>query len=192
MLPDNVISTLSLSAAFIPPRNVRKQLLLDYARGGVAIGDASQGLDVKDWRCRLVGADVVVGSDDVPETTIFTQSDITELSLTFDQNMRPFIAFVAADQASYRWYDSVVSSFVISNLPANSMRPRCAMDDVRPSQSSSSDIILAYTRDNVLYYRQQRDRYLVEYALSTGVVDPLHQVGMSVKNRFQFKFEVNI
>jgi hypothetical protein len=64
------------------------------------------------------------------------------------------------------------------------------LDDKRPLQNAVSDVILAYTRSGNLYFRAQRDRYLVEYPLATAVTGTLDKVGMNTVNRLQFEFRV--
>jgi hypothetical protein len=53
----------------------------------------------------------------------------------------------------------------------------------------ATDIILAYIRDNTLYYRQQRDRYGIERTLRTGLFDSvkLRNIGMARNYRLYFE-----
>jgi len=156
-------------------------------RGGVALNDASQGLDVRTWVCRTDGTAVTLEAAGVPATTLFTGTGITEVSLAFDQNMNPFVAFVDSSGPRFRWFDPVVSQYVITALPAGSTNPRACLDDNRGTQSAASDVIIAYVRAAVLHFRAQRDRYLVEYTLSTGLFRPLRAVGMNRGLRLQFQ-----
>jgi hypothetical protein len=143
---------------------------------------------VQTWTLKLVGNDVVISASSWPETILFTRSGITELSLAFDQNMKPFVAFVENGIAKYWWFDTDVSNTVFSTLPANSRTPRCCLDDKRESQTNSSDIILCYAIGSTLYFRQQRDRYTIERTLGTlkSSKDGLVRVGMHVQNRLQW------
>jgi hypothetical protein len=157
--------------------------------GGVALNDPSQGMLVKVWTLTLDGDDVVVSAADVSPVVLFTQSGITELSLAFDQNMRPTVAFVAGGQATIWWFDSVEGDQVFTNLPSGSLNPRVTLDDKRAMQIQAgvTDVILAYIRSNNLYFRAQRDRYLIEYLLAAGVNRTLRKVAMNDKLRLQFE-----
>jgi len=155
--------------------------------GGVGIGDASQGLRVKVWTCTTDGTSVFIGDGTPPPAVLFNGTGITEVSHCFDQNMNPFVAFVDASGSRFRWFDPQVSAFVITALPAGSLTPRCTLDDNRVSQSASSDIILSYVRGGVLHYRQQRDRFGLEYTLQTGLFSTLRAIGMSDTLRLQFQ-----
>jgi hypothetical protein len=189
MLPDAVLSSQRLPAAFQAPRNVRREPLVDFDLGGIALQDPSQGLDVQTWRAEVIGDDVVLSADTVAPFVAFTQPGITEVAVTFDQNMQLFLAYMIEDEiAQFRWYDATIPGFVITTLPAGSCYPRCALDDKRASQTGSSDIILTYMRDGALYFRAQRDRYEIEYQLATGLDGyMIGQFGMHVRWRMQWQ-----
>lgn len=190
MIPQQVLSTATIPAAFLPPRNEPKQPLEDYELGGVALNDSSQGLRVYTWRGRYIDGEIVL---DVPgivaPVSVLAVADVTEFQFTFDQNMQPFIAFVVGDtDAKYRWFDGTLPGFVTDDLPAGTITPRCSLDDKRDSQGAASDIILTYMRDGSLYFRAQRDRYANEYLLEENLDGyELGQVGMSRALRFQWQ-----
>jgi hypothetical protein len=117
---------------------------------------------------------------------LFERAGVTELSLAFDGNMRPFIAFSDASGAHYWWYDPTTSEVEIADLPDGCTNLRCGMDDKRPLESANADIILAYMRDGNLYHRLQRDRYATEYLLAENVSGKLVQIGFNEQNCFQF------
>lgn len=189
MLPDNVLSTVVVPQAFAHPRDIPPQPLISYDYGGTALNDASSGLLVKVWRCRYENGDFIVDADQVPDTVVYSAPDVTELDLTFDQNMQPFLAFVQAGEAKFRWYDTTVPGFVVTSLGAGVVTPRCALDDKRLLQQNVSDIVLAYVKTGDLYCRQQRDRFEVEYLLKAGAGAGLRRIGMGLRWRFLFELE---
>ena len=149
---------------------------------------------VKIWTCTVVGDSIVVYADDIPETVLFNAPGTTEVSLAFDQNMRPFVAFVQAGQAKYYWYDSLIADTVITNLPTGSTSPRATLDDHRQLELNTSDIIMVYIRDGNLYFRMQRDRYLVERLLYPDInlvlIAPrIRYVAMNRVHRLQILME---
>lgn len=160
--------------------------------GGVALNDPSQGLMVKPWRAFADGAgNVFVESEDDPPVFQFAAPGITTISLTFDHNMEPFVAFTQPDGTKFYWFDTFDSMHKITALPLGSSWPRASLDDKRQISSATSDIILAYIRDGNLYFRQQRDRYLIEYLLyadlNQDIISPrIIEVGMGTNLRFQF------
>lgn len=183
MIPEMRLSTVQQPAALLLP-DPQPSLTTARARGGVALNDASQGLNVQTWTITTDGTSVTIEGETVSPSVLFTGSGITEISLAFDQNMRPFVAFVDDEGAKYRWFDSLDSTTKITALPG-AVTPRCCLDDFRPSQVNASDIILAYVREGLLHFRAQRDRYTIEYPLSQ-VATGLNFVGMGVNLRLQF------
>lgn len=188
MMPENMLSTTPVPGDFLYPDNFEYHALRDYEWGGIGLQDPSLGLFVQVWVLSLDGADVVVEAPNTAPTTLFTGDGITELSLAFDHNMNPFVAFVQNGVARYWWFDTLTSNQVLSDLPIGSTNPRAAHDDKRYLERNTSDIILAYVRAGSLYMRMQRERYTIEYELATGVLFPLQKIGMSDKNRLQFQF----
>lgn len=189
MIPELRASSSPVPAAFAYTAE-RTSPLNDSEMGGVALRDTSQGLLVRMWNCRYdrAAGDVIVGAEGVPDAVLFNRPDITELSLTFDQNMAPFIAFVQTGQAKFFWYDPVVQDYAFEEtLLAGCSSPRCSLDDKRANFVGGSDIVLAYVRAGALYMRLQRERYLVEHFLQAGV-DKLYQVGMARNGRFQWSY----
>ena len=194
MMPLDRLSTEVVSGAYLAPDNVDvPNKLTDYELGGVALQDASLGLQYQIWTCRADGAtgEVFLRAEEVPEELLFTAVGITDLSLAFDQNMRPFVAFTQNTQAKYRWYNTVLGANEIVELDPLDRTPRCCMDDKRAWQIDQgvNDIILAYLRSGSLYYRQQRDRFEIEYLLKVDAGTRLIRVGMNELRRLQFELE---
>lgn len=188
MIPEERLSTTPVPGAFLHAE-IRDSPYVDYEQGGVALQDPSLGLSVKLWTLRYSNGDFIVSAPGVAPTVLFSRpGNVTWASLTFDQNMNPFVAFTEDGVSKFWWYDSTVPGQVFEeSLIATAVTPCCCLDDRRPSFSANSDIILAYIRNNNLYYRQQRDRYLVEYLLRSGVGGRLDTVGMTVNYRLQFR-----
>lgn len=165
---------------------------IDYESGGVALNDASQGLNVAIWRARIVGNNVVVGvAPYTTETTLFSDTGITEVNLAFDQNMRPTVAYVAAGVSKLWWFNTSTNSQTTTTLASDMVTPRITLDDKRQDANSRNDILLFYIRGNTIYYRQQRDSYSIEYTAyvlaSTGW--RLARVGMNTNLKIQIDVE---
>ena len=200
MLPGQVLSSTNRPAPFAAPRDIAvlcqdrpncgdpsvHDPLDNYELGGVALNDSSQGMLVKIWRGQLVGDSIVLSADDVAPAAIVTEPGIEEFQFTFDQNMRPAVCYVADGVSKFYWFDALTQSAVTTVYGATYSHLRCAQDDKRFLQGGSSDIILAYVRSENLYFRAQRDRFLVEYLLAEGI-EQLVQVGMNTELRFQFR-----
>ncbi|AXI01428.1 hypothetical protein [Aquirhabdus parva] len=189
MLPNGVLSTTPITGSFIAPDNQPFSYTTDYEKGGIHLQDPSQGLDVQVWTAQVKLDGIYISAPNTPEVKILSGLRYTEVGLSFDQNMNPHISFVQNGNAGLLWYDSAAHANATMMIP-DAINPRTCLDDKRSLSSSSSDVLLFYLKsDNHLYYRQQRDRFGIEYPL--GVVDGnvLRRVGMNQKYRLQIEIE---
>ena len=186
MLPNSALSSQQILGEYLIPDNKKYYPLHDYELGGVGLNDPTQGLQYQVWECFLDGNTVKVTAPNTSPTTVLTDTGITSLTFTFDQNMRPFVSYIASGVAKYWWYDTQTSQQTTTIL-TGATSISATLDDKRKNQSGTSDIILAYVKNNNLYFLAQRDRYLVERLLKTGINAVLIKAGMTNKGRVQFK-----
>jgi len=194
MLPDYALSTVNLPTILLGARSKSIGLRNDYEDGPISIGNASSGINYQEWHGRITDTGISIGALNVPDVEIIHASNIYEFSFTFDQNGRLTIVYVIEGVAYLWWYDSNVGNMTTTNLGSTFKNPRVSLDDKRSKSNSSSDIILAYLRNYNLYYRQQRDRYTLEYLLASNVYNDtngiqsnyLIKIGMGRNLRFQF------
>lgn len=202
-LPEDVLSTEIVPAIYTGPRSLPVTELIDYEHGGIGIQDTTRGLTYQTWRARAVSGSILLSAPTVEEFVFYAGAgQVTEVSLAFDQNMRPAIAFVEDNLCKFSWYDTTASEQVITTLPGGCRTPRVTLDDKRSSQAGVSDIILAYMRGRNLYYRRQRDRYGVELDPTQDLPEPerteqraliasakgLIKIGINRQLRMQFMF----
>ena len=182
---------------FLPPDDLETYPLMDFEQGPIALNDPTEGHDYQTWTIRYFPAtgEFTYEAPNTARTVVHTASDVTEISGAFDQNGQPFLTYVEAGVAKFWWYNSLISSMDITNLPTGSLTPRCCIDDKRTTSSAAnvSDIILCYVHNGGLHYRMERDRYGVEYTLMDPFLHPrlelpavLKRVGMNRKNRLQW------
>jgi hypothetical protein len=194
MLPNHVLSTRPIPAPFLPPRtNIRFSAqagMSDTHYGGIAIGDPSHGLSYQLWTCYTDSTgSVYLQAPNTPPFVQLANVGAVWVALAFDQNARVFIAYAQKNgSAFYYWFDSTISGYRTTALSGVVPRVFAALDDARPLEISSSDVVLAYVRAGILYFRAQRDRFGVEYTLGTAPAT-LVQIGMNRVNRFQFAFQ---
>jgi len=188
-LPDDVLSTTPVNAAFIGARALPVTRTVDYEDGGIAVQDPSRGSQYQRWRGRLLGENIILDAPEVESFVALSGPDITEISFTFDQNMRPAIAYVQSGVAKLWWFDTVAGEQVVTEYPG-AITPRVIRDDKRFRHAHNSDVILGYVRDGALYYRQQRDRFTIERLLDAGPHVGLVKIGFNVQLRLQFLMEI--
>lgn len=188
-LPQNQLSAVPVPAAYLrPDDHARVNPLYDYERGGVALNDASQGINGWDWKAWVEEDDILLARApyDSP-TTLITAAGTTWISLAFDQNMRPALAYMQAGVCKLYWYDTTIPGPTTTTF-ANCTSPMLCMDDKRQGADPWNDILFVYVRAGSIRYRQQRDRYNTERTLVA--VDPGHivQVGMAQNLRVQIRY----
>lgn len=187
MIPESRLSTTNLPSTFLAPDSLVMNANIDREQGGVDLDDGSQGLQVQNWIGFVDGDNLKVGPTAETAPTILVRPGVTTFSFTFDQNMRATLAYTQAGVAKLYWFDTNINAMTESSF-AGASYPRLALDDKRALQSLVRDIIFAYIRNDNLYYRQQRDRYTIEYLLKIGVRGRLRNIGLTQNNRLQFMF----
>jgi|GEM_PF-576840 len=172
MIPENVLSSQAVVNGYPDPVKQAEDFLIDWERAGIGLNNPSAGLEYQVWQLQVREDntdpgqfDFFISAPNHAESVLFRYPDVTEAALSFDQNMRPFVAFMAAKKAYIYWYDSATASQTISALPDGITSPRCTIDEKRRFNSAVSDNVLAYIRNGWLCVRYQRDRYTVEYPL---------------------------
>lgn len=191
--PDNELSTSAVVGDFIGGRVQTVSIDEDFESGGIALNDTSESFFFQVWRTFILGSlDVYIEAPNTSPILLYEGAEaVTEVSATFDQNMRATLAFVENTEAKLQWFDTSVGAQVITNFGSTVLFPRVSLDDKRAKFIGSSDIIFTYIRDGNLYHRLQRDRFDIEYLLASDVLPEelsfLRRVGMSSVNRFQFE-----
>ena len=175
--------------SLLSPRSRAYPLTESWESGGVGLSDTSQGLISHTWRAWTDSKAIYIQRSDLPKDTtktLLAASNITELDLTFDQNMRPVLTYVSGGIAKLYWYDTVSQSQTITDFP-NVQNPRVSLDDKRSFNTANSDVIFAYINNDQLCCRYQRERYGIEHALhQLPPKTQLVKIGMGTANRFLF------
>lgn len=189
MLPDHVLSTVPVRAPYIAAQVASYYApLVDYELGGIALNDPSGGLSLQMWSAYVDGDDIVVEDSNGVSTVVLQVPDVQKLSLAFDQNMRPAIAYSTPAGGFLYWFDTFVGHSVTTSIP-DATNLCLTLDERRLELINNSDIILAYNKGADLYYRQQRDRFFTEYLLKENDGGTLVAIGTNTQFRLQFKVQ---
>jgi len=193
-MPDNELSSKPIPARMENDKEKKVKRRSDFELGGIALQDPSQGHLVQEWNCYITDdfTEIRIVAPAVTDTLLYTGTGITSVSCSFDQNMRPTFAFIEEGSAKLSWYDSVPEETVVTDYGATVFTPKVTLDDKRALQEGAADVIFAYVKNDNLYMRMQRDRYLVEYLLYTGIIEDelgeLQCIGMCRNFRLGFQF----
>jgi len=189
MIPDNSLSDIPITGQFTQAKKFDVTQDIDYEDGGIGISDFSLGRTYQIWRCKLVGNDIIIDAPEASPIVLYSGGNITNISFTFDSNLKPAVVFTQDGIPKLRWYDVSINDYVVLNIPY-AKTPKLALDDKRLFQDTNRDMILAYLRNDCLCYRQQRDRFLIEYILSEPLYGKLLKIGMNSRLRMQFLLEL--
>ncbi len=192
MLPDGRLSTTPVLSPVMGGRiGAIGTENMDTEDGGIALQDGSSGMLYQVWE-----GTVIRNNDDNDEITltapnqedptiIYTGYHITDLSFTFDTNMRPAATFKENGVLKLLWYDPTIPGQVVQNFSFGSSA-LVFLDEKRPRQTGVSDILAFYIRYQHLCVRQQRDRYGIEYIVQPDVGHrKLITIGMGTNLRLQ-------
>lgn len=188
MIPEQRLSTQVVEGPF-RLSIIRDIPFIDYELAGVGLNDPSQGLQVQIWKLEYFRntGEFVLSAPNYPPTVQFTRANISYVSLSFDTNMNPFISFTENGVSKFWWFNTLTGlQEFAETLIATAQSPYASLDDTRVLQSQNTDIILSYVRAGNLYFRAQRDRYLVEYLLASGVVGQVLVAGFTTNLRYKF------
>jgi hypothetical protein len=186
VIPSNSFTPSPIQGGFRPPNDLDYTPLRQIVWGGQAIGDGTKGRLVKYWEVFLDPSGIVVKpvNGEVAFTlTGINVSEITTVSLAFDNNMGLVIAYTVPAGAHLYYFNSLTNQYV-NRFFTGVISCRVCVDDAREFYSSASDVIFAYTLSGNLYYRQQRDRYDTE-RLVGATPNKLIKLGQSFVNRLQ-------
>ena len=173
MLPENKLSKDPIDGAFMVPEKVDE--LEDYS-----LHFSSREV----IRCYYEGQNIRYSHmGNVYE--VLTVPNLTALSFTLDQNLRPLLVYVQNKKTYMYWFNSAVGKMEVKLWGEDYLTPQVALDDLRIENSSQIDIVFAYIRNDNLCIRYQRDRFITETVL--GPSDRLFQIGALNNHRFGFK-----
>lgn len=151
--------------------------LTAFTFGPIAVGDFSEGVLNRVWRFRCDGNAVYAARQATnntydPEFLVLNWLGIAavEIDAAFDQQGRIFVCAErptgvnGAPEVWVYFFDPTVPGFVfVSKGPGRT--PRALLDDA--VDTNNGDVLLFYMNDNsnAMCYRQQRDRYGIEYVV---------------------------
>lgn len=189
-LPQHLLSVPAMPAEFLVPDSTDTALTESFEYGGTALNDGTQGRMVQVWRAWIDDAGTSIKTSPIsgsPVTTLLSGlTNVTSVSIAFDTNMAPALAYIENGTLKLRWYNTATEAFQVDAYPG-ATSGRVAADDKRRSQDGASDVVFGYTLGGMLVTREQRDRYEVPYEMAASSSMVLRRMGMHARLRFQFE-----
>jgi hypothetical protein len=192
MIPNNSISSvLEMGGWIINKDDAAYTLTSGYELGAdVYSSSTNASLTSYLWQYGYSNNNITLKRDDLTIVNIIdTIPLLTELSLTFDQNMNPYYTYVQSGNTYLKYYDSTTQSNTTVNYGFGFGSPKVILD-YKINNSAASDVLFIYMKSNTdLCVRVQRERFNTEHVLKVTDANRILRVGMNTQNRLQFKME---
>ena len=147
---------------FLAPYNEPYTPFSQNILGGTALNHGEDGRMVKIWNISYTDGIMRLKPEDGDVVWARGEPGIKSISCAFDNNMSQVIAWRKETGCGLYYYDTIAQQFAVTEFP-DATGCRVCVDDPRDSYNAQSDVMFIYTAGNRLYYRQQRDRYKIEY-----------------------------
>jgi hypothetical protein len=185
MIPANSFTSSPQVGNYSSPVNGVYYPLMQTTLGGIAIGDNSKNRQYRRWICEYTGGNITVRPEGQAVVFTLAQTNVLSVSLAFDNAMNIALAWMTPTGAKFYYYDTVSLTNIIVDYP-DITSCRVCVDNANDYYNASSDVLFVYTKNNNLYYRQQRDRYDTERLIGS-TTKLIKRVGMSDLNRLQIQ-----
>lgn len=185
MIPANAFTPTPQYSNFQVPYDRQYTPLSQTVLGGNAIGDGSAGRQVKNWVVSYNGSSIVVSPEGGAQAFSLPTLNVLSVSLAFDNNMGIVLAWQTKTSSNLYFFNTQTSSYTTSVFNGTTSCRVC-VDDARDFNSGASDVIFGYTTGTNLCYRQQRDRYGIEYVIKASS-KKLRRMAPTISNRLQFE-----
>jgi len=189
-LPNNRLTAIDTRPSFRVPDHIVKLPLTDYEIGGVAPQNNTEGNNSYEWKASYSDPEVRLAREPFcNHIVVLNAPGITELSFTFDQNMRHILAFMQNGVCKLHWFDTQTNSYTTTSY-SGAFSPKVALDDKRTPSNTINDVLFFYLKEGNLCYRQQRERFATERVLTATDAPGIRRVGMSTNLRFIIELDV--
>lgn len=185
MIPGNTFTVTPIVSPYPYPDSLPYDPLSQIVNGGLALNDATHGRLYQYWNASYDGTRINIKPVGGAVAMSLAETGVLTVSLAFDINMQPTLAWTTLSGAYLYYYDTITQHFIRTYYPGYTSC-RVSVDDAANYYSGQSDVIFGYTAANVLYYRQQRDRYLFPYFIG-NVRGVLRKLGLNLGSRLQFQ-----
>jgi hypothetical protein len=170
---------------FLPPNDAPYNPLSQLIWGGIALNNPSQGRQYQYWEVFYETGDIKIKPVTGSVEFTYAAPNATIVSGAFDQNMNAVVAYLDNTNVATIYYFGQSGYTTLSVSSVTSMR--LTIDDPREYYSAASDIFFCYVKNDVLYYRIQRENYATEYEIGPASGKQLKRLGFTDNNRVQFE-----
>lgn len=183
MIPNNVLVTTDEYVRLTEPESLKKSGLIDYERGGVALGNSSEGLNSYNWTLTVKDKHkAMLSREGQGEVQVYEYpSRPIDIAFCFDQSMNVVLAWQDTNFNLFlRRYSTSLGAFSVVPFGLGKC-PRLTLDEKRPEFIGNSDVIFAYISNKALKYRVQREGYNIEHVVEDDMLGSQRLARIGVK-----------
>lgn len=172
MIPNNVLIATDEYVRLTEPESLKKSGLIDYERGGVALGNSSEGLNSYNWTLTVKDKyKAMLSREGQGEVQVYEYpSRPIDIAFCFDQSMNVVLAWQDTNFNLFlRRYSTSLNAFSVVPFGLGKC-PRLTLDEKRPEFIGNSDVIFAYISNKSLIYRVQREGYNIEHVVEDDML----------------------
>lgn len=122
-------------------------------------------------------------------TYLYTPTPMSAVDCAYDQQNRLWVCYICDAVGYLYWYDSLAQQMVTTNFGPVA-QAFLLTDDVRfeAVSTNTNTVVFVYLRDSTVYYRDQQDRFTIEYtAVGLPAGHYIEQVGMTTATRLEIR-----
>lgn len=186
----DTLSTVPVPSRFTKAGAFQSSSLVMYADGPIHLQDISKGAEAQRWKLWKQDGVIYLEAYNLPRVALMHDpyNLIVSLGFCFNQNGDLYILFKEQATFYWLWFDATTAKFRLTKLSNLIDSAVCCLDDTRMGQSSRSDVILAYVKQNSrLYFQKQRDRFEIERQLDAGPYLSVEKMYMNQGYRLQWE-----
>lgn len=175
---------------FQAPHNRHHSPLVAYSLGAEQVYAPPTDRGTHIWKAYMNGDDLMIEREDNPHPIkITTKQGITSIGLSFDQNMNPFLLYVANKRPFYYYFNAATSNYEEVPLPVGWKHPCICMDYTQQHRTAMSDIILGFVQGADLCFAIQRERFLQKHVIETNPKKSiLYKIARLSNTRFAYQW----
>ena len=112
MSPNNTFTTALDTCDYLPPNDLPYEPLSQVVRGGISIGDGSQGRNIKNWLVYYENNIIKVKPENGTVEFILIEPNVETLTLAFDSAMNVVLAWTISTGAFLCYYNSSTHTYI--------------------------------------------------------------------------------
>ena len=114
MIPGKIVPSDNL---IMSPKDKTQNLKESWDDGGIALMDSTRGLFYQNWQIKTDGQKIYIKAENEKQwLEVLSDVKITEVDLTFDQNMRTHVTYVSNGISKFYYFNKTIRELTIPSF----------------------------------------------------------------------------